>query len=83
MEVELFSVLPALNHCTQSIHRDLVTSSANGERITDATENLGKSLRDHEVRLEKLIEQVGTPPTSFSSIKSYLDSSDKSEYSIF
>ena len=41
-----------------SVHRDLVTSSANGERITDATENLGKSLRDHEVRLEKLVEQV-------------------------
>ena len=40
------------------LYRDLVTSSANGERITDATENLGKSLRDHEVRLEKLVEQV-------------------------
>ena len=67
MEVELFSVLPALNHCTQSIHRDLVTSSANGERITDATENLGKSLRDHEVRLEKLVEQVGNQGCDVSS----------------
>ena len=38
--------------------RELVTSSASGERLIKITEELGESMGSHEERLKELVNQV-------------------------